>query len=111
MGIRCIICIKSTFSNNQFVSDSSFANVFGQTSTASVSTISPMSSSGPTLNSAGKLVTGDLDSSLANLASNLNFGPSSNRHFNNAPARGPPMANPSGFNPFPQQQQMAHPFM
>jgi len=93
-------------SNNQFVSDSSFANVFGQTSTASVSTISPMSSSGPTLNSAGKLVTGDLDSSLANLASNLNFGPSSNRHFNNAPARGPPMANPTGFNPFPQQQQM-----
>merc|ERR1712012_1228990 len=29
--------------------------------------------------SGGKLVTGDLDSSLANLASNLNFGPASNR--------------------------------
>jgi len=56
-----------------------------------------------------KLVTGDLDSSLANLASNLNFGPAANRNFASVPARGPPMATqPAGFNPFPQhQQQMA----
>ena len=39
--------------------------------------VSPLSSTTPTTDS--KLVTGDLDSSLANLASNLNFGPAANR--------------------------------
>jgi len=54
-----------------------------------------------------KVLTGDLDSSLANLASNLSFGPSGNKSLLGGPARGPPMAKPAGFNPFPQQQQMA----
>ena len=39
--------------------------------------VSPLSATTPTTDS--KLVTGDLDSSLANLASNLNFGPAANR--------------------------------
>jgi hypothetical protein len=59
-----------------------------------------------------KMLTGDLDSSLANLASNLNFGPSANKSLlQGHTARGPPMTQAS-FNPFPaQHQQMAHPFM
>ena len=42
---------------------------------SSSASVQSLSASGP----GGKLVTGDLDSSLANLASNLNFGPASNR--------------------------------
>jgi len=111
LGLQTTQSQSSVFaSENNFVSDNSFANVFGQ---AAPAVISPMTSSGPGLTSGSKLVTGDLDSSLANLASNLNFGPGGNRQFGTTPARGPPMANttPAGFNPFPQQQQMAHPFM
>jgi len=106
LGLQTTQSQSSVFaSENNFVSDNSFANVFGQ---AAPAVISPMTSSGPGLTSGSKLVTGDLDSSLANLASNLNFGPGGNRQFGTTPARGPPMANttPAGFNPFPQQQQM-----
>jgi len=101
--------------SSPFVSENNFANVFGQTEP--VPGISPLTTTVPGLTAGvptagSKLVTGDLDSSLANLASNLNFGPAGNRGFAAAPARGPPMANATGFNPFPQQQQqMAHPFM
>lgn len=108
--------------SNAFVSD--FSNAFGQPATSG-----PVSSSsagaalfGDVMQPAGssivpeqqgaKVLTGDLDSSLANLASNLNFGPSSNKSLlSSNPSRGPPMTQP-GFNPFPaQHQQMAHPFM
>jgi len=99
-----------SFTSSQFVSDSNFANVFGQAEPAPVG-ISPMMSSSASVQSlsasgpGGKLVTGDLDSSLANLASNLNFGPASNRHFPANGSRGPPMATASaGFGAFPQQQ-------
>jgi len=96
-------------SSSQFVSDSNFANVFGQDEQAPVG-ISPLMTSSVSVQglsaSGGKLVTGDLDSSLANLASNLNFGPASNRHFPSNGSRGPPMATASaGFGAFPQQQQ------
>jgi len=97
--------VSSQSFSSPFVSDNNFDNVFGQNNYGVNNTITT-----PTTDS--KLVTGDLDSSLANLASNLNFGPAANRNFVSAPARGPPMATkPAGFNPFPQQQQMAHPFM
>jgi len=111
---------------SHFVSDSSFTSVFGQQQTGPTS--SPMFGSvlqpqgvpgqvtpgGPVLGlsaaptSGAKVLTGDLDSSLANLASQLNFGPSSanKSQVDSTPARGPPMVTPNaGFNPFPQQQQ------
>jgi len=92
--------VSSQSFSSPFVSDNNFDNVFGQNNYGVNNTITT-----PTTDS--KLVTGDLDSSLANLASNLNFGPAANRNFVSAPARGPPMATkPAGFNPFPQQQQM-----
>merc|ERR1719186_2142733 len=57
----------------------------------------------------GKVITSDLDASLANLASNLDFGTAKNKTMvgGNVP-RGPPMGGgPSmGFNPFPPQQQV-----
>jgi len=91
--------VSSQSFSSPFVSDNNFDNVFGQNNFGVSNTITPTTDS--------KLVTGDLDSSLANLASNLNFGPAANRNFVSGPARGPPMAatNPAGFNPFPQQQQ------
>jgi len=123
-------------SSSPFVSDSSFSNVFGQQQqTGQINTSSPMfgsvlqPSGGAGLGSLGsnisghsaapgsasKMLTGDLDSSLANLASNLNFGPNaaSKSLLDATPNRGPPMVQPNaGFNPFPQQQQpMAHPFL
>ena len=80
--------VSSQSFSSPFVSDNNFDNVFGQNnfgespsvldlvltvfSAAGISnTITPTTDS--------KLVTGDLDSSLANLASNLNFGPAANR--------------------------------
>lgn len=99
--------VSSQSFSSPFVSDNNFDNVFGQNNYGVTTMVSPLSSTTPTTDS--KLVTGDLDSSLANLASNLNFGPAANRNFGGAPARGPPMSmgKPAGFNPFPQQQQMA----
>lgn len=106
--------------SSPFATDSSFSNVFGQPTTQA-----PLNSSNNLFgdimqpsggqniisgSSAAKVVlTGDLDSSLANLASNLSFGPSGNKSLSGTtPARGPPMAQPAGgpFNPFPQQQQV-----
>jgi len=104
-------------STNTFVSDNSFSNVFGQPSSASTTgsaalfgdIMQPSGGTGTTNGSkdGAKVLTGDLDSSLANLASNLTFGPSGNKSLIGGAARGPPMAKPAGFNPFPQQQQMA----
>merc|ERR1719154_293848 len=98
-----------------FVSDNSFSNVFGQpTSSAPTGSaalfgdiMQPSGGVGATngAQDGAKVLTGDLDSSLANLASNLSFGPSGNKSLIGVPARGPPMAKPAGFNPFPQQQQ------
>jgi len=98
-----------------FVSDNSFSNVFGQpTSSAPTGSaalfgdiMQPSGGVGATngAKDGAKVLTGDLDSSLANLASNLSFGPSGNKSLIGVPARGPPMAKPAGFNPFPQQQQ------
>jgi len=105
-------------SSSPFVTDNSFSNVFGQPSSAASSVsgavfgdvMQPSGGVGATNGSkegGAKVLTGDLDSSLANLASNLTFGPSGNKSLLGAQARGPPMAKPAGFNPFPQQQQMA----
>jgi len=104
-------------SSSPFVTDNSFSNVFGQPSSAASSVsgavfgdvMQPSGGVGATNGSkegGAKVLTGDLDSSLANLASNLTFGPSGNKSLLGAQARGPPMAKPAGFNPFPQQQQM-----
>jgi len=103
-------------SSSPFVTDNSFSNVFGQPSSASSVSgnifgdiMQPSggagASNGSKEASGAKVLTGDLDSSLANLASNLNFGPSGNKTLIGGPVRGPPMAKPTGFNPFPQQQQ------
>jgi len=105
-------------SSSPFVTDNSFSNVFGQPTSAASSVsgavfgdvMQPSGGVGTTNGSkegGAKVLTGDLDSSLANLASNLSFGPSGNKSLLGGPARGPPMAKPAGFNPFPQQQQMA----
>jgi len=58
------------------------------------------------------MLTGDLDSSLANLASNLDFGNGAKKNLLQGGARGPPMT--QGFAAFPGQQAqpaMAHPFL
>jgi len=106
---------------NNFVSD--FGNAFGQPPPNSGISPSPGAALfGDVLTPAGstgtigapqaKMLTGDLDSSLANLASNLDFGAASKKGLMpGGSARGPPMTQ-GGFNPFPaHQQQMAHPFM
>lgn len=111
----------SSSGSNAFVSD--FSNAFGQPATLGpVSTgagaalfgdvMQPAGSSATVEPQGAKMLTGDLDSSLANLASNLNFGPTSNKSLiQSSTARGPPMTQ-TGFNPFPTQHQpMAHPFM
>jgi len=108
----------SAQSSSPFVSDNSFSNVFGQpTSAASTGSaalfgdiMQPSGGAAATNGSndgGAKVLTGDLDSSLANLASNLSFGPTGSKSLIGGAARGPPMAKPAGFNPFPQQQQMA----
>merc|ERR1711973_1021306 len=52
--------------------------------------------------SQSKMLTGDLDSSLANLASNLDFGNGAKKNIMQSGARGPPMT--QGFGAFPGQQ-------
>jgi len=103
-------------SSSPFVTDNSFSSVFGQPASGPASSSTSlfgdvMQPSGSQMSSSGSsskvMLTGDLDSSLANLASNLNFGPSGGNKslVGTTPARGPPMAQPAGgFNPFPQQQ-------
>jgi len=110
--------------SSPFVTDNSFSSVFGQPTSGPISSslnlfgdvMQPSGSQVAANGSSTKVVlTGDLDSSLANLASNLNFGPAGGNKslVGSTTARGPPMAQPAGgFNPFPQQpQQVAHPFM
>lgn len=104
------IVTSSTGATNAFVSD--FSNAFGQSTTSSTQgtalfgdVMQPAGSSAVSGQNGSKMLTGDLDSSLANLASNLNFGPSSNKNLmSGTSARGPPMTQ-TGFNPFPSQQQ------
>jgi hypothetical protein len=109
-------------SSGPFVTDNSFNNVFGSQPVASNAgggggaalfgdVMQPVGGvDGAGTNQAGKVITSDLDSSLANLASNLDFGPAANKSMVGVGmSRGPPMAQPPGFNPFPQQQQMAVP--
>lgn len=99
--------------SSPFVSDNTFSNVFGQQAgpgvTASDATAMfgdvMLPSGAAATNGNSKMLTGDLDSSLANLASNLNFTPSANKGLISGPARGPPMAKPAGFSPFPPQPQ------
>jgi len=50
------------------------------------------------------MLTGDLDSSLANLASNLDFGNGAKKNHIQGGARGPPMTQVQGFAAFPGQQ-------
>jgi len=97
-------------SSSPFASDNSFNNFFGQPAAPGVNGNSGANLFGEVLQPAGgtagnankpKVITGDLDSSLANLASNLNFGPGGKSNVT-APARGPPMA---GINNFQNQQQ------
>jgi len=101
-----------------FGSENAFYNAFGQPAAAGTNGTSAgvglfgevLQPAGGTTNQANKpkVITGDLDSSLANLASNLNFG-TPNKGGMAAPARGPPMG---GINNFQNQQPMAaHPFM
>lgn len=74
----------------QFTNENAFNNVFGQTaSTNGSNVLQPLGSTNTDNNS--KMITGDLDSSLANLASNLNFN-NQNRSGIVTQARGPPMA-------------------
>jgi len=107
----------SSTSSAPFVSD--FSTVFGQPSSTGV--ISPgaalfgdvlQPAGGSAASSQSKMLTGDLDSSLANLASNLDFGNGAKKNHIQGGARGPPMT--QGFAAFPGQQAqpaMAHPFL
>jgi hypothetical protein len=88
----------------QFTNENAFNNIFGTNGTSATNVLQPQGSSNNT--SKDKMITGDLDSSLANLASNLNFG-NQNRGGLVPQARGPPMG---GLNAM-QSQPMAHPFM
>lgn len=102
-----------------FVSD--FSNVFGQQEGSGVTPGAALfgdvlqPAGGSITQQQGKMLTGDLDSSLANLASNLDFGSGGKKSLlQSSVARGPPMTQGGPFNPFPgqqQQQAMAHPFM
>jgi len=98
---------------------SDFSTVFGQPSSTGVTSpgaalfgdvLQPAGSS--SASSQSKMLTGDLDSSLANLASNLDFGNGAKKNLLPGGARGPPMT--QGFAAFPGQQAqpaMAHPFL
>jgi hypothetical protein len=88
----------------QFTNENAFNNIFGTNGTSATNVLQPQGSSNNT--SKDKMITGDLDSSLANLASNLNFG-NQNRGGLVPQARGPPLG---GLNAM-QSQPMAHPFM
>jgi hypothetical protein len=73
----------------QFTNENAFNNIFGTTNGTGVSNVlQPQGSSIKT--NQDKMITGDLDSSLANLASNLNFGNPS-RGGLVPQSRGPPM--------------------
>jgi len=80
----------SLSNGGQFTNENAFNNVFGQTaSTNGSNVLQPLGSTNTDNNS--KMITGDLDSSLANLASNLNFN-NQNRSGIVTQSRGPPMA-------------------
>jgi len=109
---------SSSNSSTPFVSD--FSTVFGQPSSGTGVTSPGAALFGDVLQPAGsssassqsKMLTGDLDSSLANLASNLDFGNGAKKNLLPGGARGPPMT--QGFAAFPGQQAqpaMAHPFL
>merc|ERR1719347_1552722 len=108
----------SSNSSTPFVSD--FSTVFGQQPSPAGVTSPGAALFGDVLQPAGsssassqsKMLTGDLDSSLANLASNLDFGNGAKKNLLQGGARGPPMT--QGFAAFPGQQAqpaMAHPFL
>lgn len=76
----------------QFTSENAFNNIFGSPGTNGTGVSNVLQPQGSTnTSSQDKMITGDLDSSLANLASNLNFG-QQNRGGLVPQARGPPMA-------------------
>eukprot|EP00088_Acartia_fossae_P034121 TRINITY_DN349_c0_g1_i5.p1 TRINITY_DN349_c0_g1~~TRINITY_DN349_c0_g1_i5.p1 ORF type:complete len:841 (-),score=235.56 TRINITY_DN349_c0_g1_i5:1003-3525(-) len=86
---------------NNFTNENAFNNVFGQPGTnGATNVLQPQGSS--SADNQAKMITGDLDSSLANLASNLNFGNQSRGGLVAQP-KGPPMA---GLNTM-QSQPMA----
>merc|ERR1712241_594272 len=98
-------------SSAPFVSD--FSTVFGQQPSPAGVTSPGAALFGDVLQPAGssaassqsKMLTGDLDSSLANLASNLDFGSGAKKNHIQGGARGPPMT--QGFAAFPGQAQPA----
>jgi len=73
----------------QFTNENAFNNIFGTNGTSATNVLQPQGSSNNT--NKDKMITGDLDSSLANLASNLNFGNQKRGGLVPQP-RGPPMA-------------------
>jgi len=99
---------SSNSSSTPFVSD--FSTVFGQQPSPAGVTSPGAALFGDVLQPAGsssassqsKMLTGDLDSSLANLASNLDFGNGAKKNIMQSGARGPPMT--QGFGAFPGQQ-------
>merc|ERR1711928_207594 len=98
----------SSNTSTPFVSD--FSTVFGQQPSPAGVTSPGAALFGDVLQPAGssaassqsKMLTGDLDSSLANLASNLDFGNGAKKNIMQSGARGPPMT--QGFGAFPGQQ-------
>lgn len=104
-----------------FVTDNSFNNMFGSPAVGGGAALfgdvlQPVGGTpgvGAT-GAGGKVITSDLDASLANLASNLDFGTAKNKAMvGGGVPRGPPMGGgpPMGFNPFPPQQVGGQPSM
>merc|ERR1719228_955011 len=97
-------------SNSSAFPSSNFSSVFGQQPSPAGVTSPGAALFGDVLQPAGsssassqsKMLTGDLDSSLANLASNLDFGNGAKKNIMQSGARGPPMT--QGFGAFPGQQ-------
>jgi hypothetical protein len=106
----------SGFGSNNFASDNSFSNAFGQPSSGTngisgsdmFADILQPAGAKPTNQTKPKVITSDLDASLANLASNLTFGNPGNAGLN-APVRGPPMVGRNNFQNQPMVGEVISP--
>ncbi|XP_065094231.1 phosphatidylinositol-binding clathrin assembly protein LAP-like isoform X3 [Ochlerotatus camptorhynchus] len=104
-GVISSVVAAPSSNSNTFVSDSNFSSVFGATesvgSNATLSTAQPLS----TVQQPGKVLTGDLDSSLASLAESLSINKGSSPQIKNVQWNSPKnTAKPgsAGWSPQPQ---------
>ncbi|XP_065094230.1 phosphatidylinositol-binding clathrin assembly protein LAP-like isoform X2 [Ochlerotatus camptorhynchus] len=123
-GVISSVVAAPSSNSNTFVSDSNFSSVFGATesvgSNATLSTAQPLS----TVQQPGKVLTGDLDSSLASLAESLSINKGSSPQIKNVQWNSPkntakpgsagwspqpqPATNQTGYKPMAQGMTVLH---